>query len=236
MFGSSLLDVAIGLVFIYLVVSLVCSAANEVLEGWLKNRSTDLERGIRELFGLDPNAKAPELMVELYNSPMVNGLFKGKYGEEAKGLWQRLLAWLRKGPNLPAYIPARNFALALMDIATIHGAPPSASPPTGISSPPAGIDSALSGATGATPPTPPANVTITLTSVPPAPPAPGQPGNRLTDLRNGVVNNQILPEQVKSALLTLIDAAGNDVAKARENIENWFNSSMDRVSGWYKRR
>src|SRR5262249_6510362 len=239
MFGSSFLDVVIGLIFIYLVVSLVCSAANEVLEGWLKNRATDLERGIREMFGLGPNQKGPdekELMQQLYDNPMINGLFKGKYGQGAKGKWQRLAAWLGKGPNLPSYIPARNFALAMMDIATIHGAPPVASPPLGISSPPDGIASAPSGATGATPPTPQSNVTITLTAIPPAPPAPGQPGNRLTVLRNGVVDNKILPEQVKSALLTLIDAAGNDVAKARENIENWFNSSMDRVSGWYKRR
>ena len=33
-----------------------------------------------------------------------------------------------------------------------------------------------------------------------------------------------------------MDAADNDVAKARENIEKWFDASMDRVSGWYKRR
>ena len=26
------------------------------------------------------------------------------------------------------------------------------------------------------------------------------------------------------------------MVKVRENIENWFDSSMDRVSGWYKRR
>jgi hypothetical protein len=41
---------------------------------------------------------------------------------------------------------------------------------------------------------------------------------------------------VRQALLPLVDAAGNDAAKARQNIEDWFNSSMDRVSGWYKRR
>jgi hypothetical protein len=34
----------------------------------------------------------------------------------------------------------------------------------------------------------------------------------------------------------LIDAASGDVARARANIEEWYNSSMDRVSGWYKRR
>jgi hypothetical protein len=42
--------------------------------------------------------------------------------------------------------------------------------------------------------------------------------------------------QVRQALTTLIDAAGEDVNRVRLNIEDWFNSSMDRVSGWYKRR
>jgi len=41
---------------------------------------------------------------------------------------------------------------------------------------------------------------------------------------------------MQTALLPIIDAAGNDVSKARENIEAWFNSGMDRVAGWYKRR
>jgi hypothetical protein len=42
--------------------------------------------------------------------------------------------------------------------------------------------------------------------------------------------------RVKQALMTLVDAAGNDVSRARENIEAWYNSSMERVTGWYKRR
>ena len=41
---------------------------------------------------------------------------------------------------------------------------------------------------------------------------------------------------VEGALLTMTDAASGDAAKLREQIEAWFNSSMDRVSGWYKRR
>jgi hypothetical protein len=41
---------------------------------------------------------------------------------------------------------------------------------------------------------------------------------------------------LRQALLTLTDAAGNDIAAVRANIENWYNGSMDRVSGWYKRR
>jgi hypothetical protein len=37
-------------------------------------------------------------------------------------------------------------------------------------------------------------------------------------------------------LLPLIDSAGNEYAAALAAIENWYNSSMERVGGWYKRR
>jgi hypothetical protein len=231
MFGSNLLEVAIGVVFVYLLVSLACSAANEIVEGWLKNRATDLERGIREMFGPgDP--KTPLMMENLYNNPMVNCLFKGKYND-AKEQLRRLKDFLRKGPDLPSYIPATSFALALMDVATMP-APPPASPLPG--SPPASVTSRPSGATGATPPGPAPGVSVSLNAVPPALPAPGQPGNPLTPFRDQVLANNDLPDQVKTGLVTLIDAAGSDVAKARENIEQWFNSTMERVSGWYKRR
>ncbi len=41
--------------------------------------------------------------------------------------------------------------------------------------------------------------------------------------------------QVQRALLTAIDSAQGDFDRARANIEAWYDSSMDRVSGWYKR-
>jgi hypothetical protein len=41
---------------------------------------------------------------------------------------------------------------------------------------------------------------------------------------------------IKISLLTLIDEAGNDLGKARANIEEWYDDAMERVSGWYKRR
>src|SRR5215467_4949607 len=231
MFGSNLLEVAIGVVFIYLLVSLVCSAANEILESWLKNRASDLERGIREMFGPgDP--KTPSMMESLYNNAMVNCLFRGKY-DDAKEQVGRLRDFLRKGPDLPSYIPATSFALALMDVATTPAPPPAGSPPA---SPPASASSRPSGATGATPPGPKPGVSISLNAVPAQPPPLGDPGNPLTPFRDQVLANNDLPVQVKEGLVTLIDAAGSDVAKARENIEQWFNSTMERVSGWYKRR
>jgi hypothetical protein len=36
--------------------------------------------------------------------------------------------------------------------------------------------------------------------------------------------------------MPLIGMAENDINKLRIIIEEWFNSAMERVSGWYKRR
>ena len=42
-------------------------------------------------------------------------------------------------------------------------------------------------------------------------------------------------DRLKGALLPLINAAGNDLEKAQQNIEKWFDDTMDRVGGWFKR-
>lgn len=41
---------------------------------------------------------------------------------------------------------------------------------------------------------------------------------------------------IASSLLPIIDRAGNDLEATLEGIEHWFESGMDRVSGWYKTR
>jgi hypothetical protein len=119
MFGSSILDIAIGLVFVFLLLSLICSALNEFIESFLKMRGQYLERGIGELLG-DPQ-NASKLVSAIYNHGMVSSLFKGNYATGNKR-------------DLPSYIPSQNFALALIDVA--------AHPPTGIALP-ASLISAL---------------------------------------------------------------------------------------------
>jgi len=37
-------------------------------------------------------------------------------------------------------------------------------------------------------------------------------------------------------LLALYDGAGQDVERFRNSVKTWFDDSMDRVSGWYKRK
>jgi hypothetical protein len=112
MFGSEILDVAIGVMFVFLLVSLICSAIREGIEAWMRSRATHLEQGIRELLN-DPGATG--LAKSLYDHPMVSVLYRGKYHPI-----DTITGWttaLTRNKTLPSYIPSRNFALALMDMA-----------------------------------------------------------------------------------------------------------------------
>jgi hypothetical protein len=106
MFGSTILDIVIGMVFVFLLLSLVCSAVNELIETVLKNRAKDLELGIKELFG-DP-ATSGDFLKVFYNHGLINSLFKGTYQQASKR-------------DLPSYIPPITFALAVMDL--VHNPP-----------------------------------------------------------------------------------------------------------------
>ena len=121
MFGSVVLDVAIGLTFLYLLLSLVCSALREAIEARLKSRASHLERGIREML----RDEQGEFAKRLYEHPLIYSLFKGAYEAPLSrsytgGRWlpATVKSWARgAAPTaLPSYIPARNFALALLDI------------------------------------------------------------------------------------------------------------------------
>ena len=51
MFGSAILDVAIGLIFVYLVLSLVITAVNELFDSLIKLRADQLAKGVVKLLG-----------------------------------------------------------------------------------------------------------------------------------------------------------------------------------------
>jgi hypothetical protein len=55
----------------------------------------------------------------------------------------------------------------------------------------------------------------------------------IQDLRAAVTN---LPSpKLRKTLLGLIDSAQGDLTTAQDRIEHWFDDTMERVSGWYKR-
>ncbi len=184
MLGSDILEVAIGIVFIYILIAIICTAVREGIEAWFKTRAAFLEYGIRELLH-DKGAQG--IASALYNHPLIHGLFSDGY-TPGRAKRPRLLA---NGKALPSYIPSKNFALALMDIA--------ARGPVG--------DNTAGGATA--------------------------PIISLDSIRSNISN--IGNPAVQRVLLTAIDTAQGDINKAQANIQAWFDSSMDRVSGWYKR-
>lgn len=57
-------------------------------------------------------------------------------------------------------------------------------------------------------------------------------GNLETIIRN----NNVLPASLKTVMLDLLAKAGNDINKFQFLCEDFYNSAMDRASGWYKRK
>ncbi|HEY5074974.1 MAG TPA: hypothetical protein VII34_09785, partial [Pyrinomonadaceae bacterium] len=94
MFNSGILDVVIGLVVIYLQLSLVCTAVHELIASGFKKRAKELERGLGQLLS------NPQLVAKFYSHPLIKGL--------------------RPDGRKPSYIPSPTFAVALMDIVRRH--------------------------------------------------------------------------------------------------------------------
>ena len=161
MFGSVVLEVAIGLAYLYLLLSLACMAINEWIAGGLALRSKTLEDGIRNLLD-DPQGTG--LAGKFFKHPLIQGL-------------------TGPGGRLPSYISSQAFATALLDV------------------------------------------------VIPADPA----GPRSIDQVRTLIA-QLPPGRARDVLLPLLNQAGNDLTQARRNVETWYDDTMDRVSGWYKRR
>jgi len=118
MLNSETLEVAVGMVFLFLLMSLICTAIKEWIEALLKWRAMDLERAMRTLLD-DPQGKTTQA---LYSHPIIYSLFQGGYDHK-----QLRSSWLVMGSgadrhmrlgarrNLPSYIPTAHFATAFID-------------------------------------------------------------------------------------------------------------------------
>ena len=98
MFGSTILDVAAGIIFGFLAISLFTSAALEAINSLLNVRVKNLRTGIMALVN-DPNFTG--LAKQLYQHALVNPLGPGG-ADPLK--------------NAPAYVDKTQFAEALLDI------------------------------------------------------------------------------------------------------------------------
>jgi len=111
-FGSTVLDTAIGLVLVYLLLSLVCTTINEWIAGMFKTRAKFLEQGIARLLagqklpgvaGAEPTV---DLLKSFYAHPLVSSMV------EVHDLGQP------EKDTHPSYLDPRGFASVLMDLVT----------------------------------------------------------------------------------------------------------------------
>jgi len=93
---EAILDVAIGMIFMWLILSIATMSVQEWIASYLKWRANDMETAIQRLLGDKVWAE------QLYNHPLIEGLSK-------------------KTGIKPSYIPANKFALALVDIVMTAG-------------------------------------------------------------------------------------------------------------------
>jgi hypothetical protein len=229
MFGSVVLDVAIGMAFVYLLLSLIASVVQEMLSTFMQLRPANLLRGVRSLFSGD-SLWGEDLVDSLYGHGLIRGLFadpeedlkerqpaaandanfaqpvapadstqswKPSYPHRLDSVRYWLRGWLGIKPEknvrsvsnqllLPAYIPSRTFALALMDILNRNKA------------------------TGS---------------------------ELMQSITQSLAEHHWIYKENKvgEALYALAVHANGDIKTFQKSIENWYGDSMDRASSWYKR-
>jgi hypothetical protein len=197
MFNSETLEVGIGMAFLFLLMSLICTGIKEWIEGIFKWRAMDLERGLRTLL----DDETGQLTAYLYAHPLVSSLYQGGY-DPAKLVTNGLTNWVpgvssakqmpwRLRRNLPSYIPAGHFAKALIDL---------------VGRGPANVDAETA------------------------------PHSPLTIAQLRMRAAALQSAFLRRAVLSAVDHCDGDLKQLTENLQNWFDGSMDRASGWYKRR
>lgn len=110
MFGSAALEVATGLVLIFLMMSLIMTAVQEALHGFFSVRARMLEQGLLEILQGDKTIRDA-----FYNHPLVYALHRGQRGAGA--------AQMPTPAQLPSYIPRETFAATLIDLVKQAKAP-----------------------------------------------------------------------------------------------------------------
>jgi hypothetical protein len=113
------LDVAIGLIFVFFILAIICSGINEAFASAFRWRAQDLERGLWELLR-DPDApeNATEALEKLKTHPLVTPMLNPRYKASAQPsppLKSGRPKTSRK-TDLPSYIPSRTFTSALLGI------------------------------------------------------------------------------------------------------------------------
>nr|WP_294504806.1 hypothetical protein [uncultured Rhodopila sp.] len=187
MFSSTILDVAAGLIFTFLIVSLAAGAIVEAINSFFKLRSVSLIAGIKQLFN-DP--KFEKLALTLYQHASINP--RGPGAPQAAQPAEVSSAVKKAAKKLaPAYIDPKQFASALIDILGLSAASQTVDKPG-------------------------TEAIATFTKA-------------INDATTGA------PPQIRNFLIGIVQRTKGDLDAIQAELGRWFDSSMDRLSGAFKR-
>jgi len=220
MFSSTVLDLAVGMIFCFLTASLTTGAVVEAISSLISWRAKTLLSGIQQLLN---DKDLTGLAGQLYAHASVNPLGPGKTNSAGQGDGtvgasadpqgqgagaaaastnptgsgdDKMKALPSKAilkTNMPSYIDRQLFACAMMDI-------------TGIS-----YQVAAAAAAGSQPSLPALHAQVAGTFA------------------------KIPNPQIQAFLAGVIDRSFGDAEKIQAELAAWFDHAMDRVSGFYKR-
>jgi hypothetical protein len=213
MLQNAAIDVAIALILMYLMLSLLCTVVNEFIATKLKLRARSLASALEQL--LDNDA----LRATFYR----HGLIVTTKRATAAPIPQSTLSGITSvasaaaeevrtmlGTEQPApATPAAGAANPNAPVATVPAPPPRENHP-----------SYLSGRTVAL---------ALIGSLDPTKPLPG-----FQDVETAV--KVLAPSNIRDALLASLTEANKDIDKLRTSVATWFDDSMERLSGAYKRQ
>lgn len=217
--GFPALDVAIGLAFMFFLLSTICSAINEGIAGVFGWRAKNLEQAVARLVGVSAK-KLKERREEGQAAEKITKVHTGTNTHELGDHVTRQLfdhwriAALVKDPNSkytrnnrPSYIPAQAFSRALVEvIGKLEVVDPTDGKP---------VPSTV----------PAADDTKTPWQI---------ESEKL--MKNVTDRLDHLPEgQLRTFLAKAAAAANHDIDRFRLEIEGAFDETMGRASGWYKR-
>lgn len=222
MFGTAMIDIILAIAFVYLLASMMCSLINEWLARILTLRAKTLEQGIRNLLN-DSTINQECLTTKIYEHQLIKGLVQRGRLE----IWlDKVFRFLHRSDN-PSYIASTTFSLVLFD--TLMAA----------SSTDAQAEQTISGESESKP----------------SGEAEGQAGSApaynyslqdeayrvFTRLEKIVIDpSKPLNQQALPAIFSSAKQQAKDwdqaLGVARSSIERWYDDSMDRLTGWYKRK
>ena len=111
LFGSGILEAAVGIVFLYFVLSTIASSINEAIATVFKWRASNLEWALGNLIS------DPDVLRQIVQHPLIRGMGQNKSSQRGRTLElprpDKLFAKVEL-EGRPSYLAARTFALAMM--------------------------------------------------------------------------------------------------------------------------